>query len=70
MSEDQFTRVGVAVKHTRLSSVEIMGSNPIHGTKINDLTTTKVRGKILNMVIRCLKIESGRKKRRGFLLLE
>lgn len=26
------SRVSVAVKHTRLSSVETMGSNPIHGT--------------------------------------
>ena len=28
------TRVSVAVKHTRLSSVEIIGSNPIRGTNI------------------------------------
>ena len=28
----EFTRVGVAVQHIRLSSAKIIGSNPIHGT--------------------------------------
>ena len=30
----RISSVGVAVKHTRLSSVEIIGSNPIRGTNI------------------------------------